>query len=332
MVKPIVVVSTDRGAGPGERELMFEAAQQAFQRWGISDITRIDVPGRASGEDTDEAGLRTPVASAVPALQSGSLFGGATGVLFVDADQLQKTEAEVLSEVIGSVPDDGTLGVVFLTTGAMPPVLGRAVKPVADTVQIRLVTEAGAATWLGIAAKKRSLRLGEGAQAALIRRFGSDVAALGQALDQLAVDGATATADMIAERFRNRPDVPMWKVTDAIVAGRTGEALRRLSDYLLHGHPLVLLSYLQNDLRRRALAANAPDYDTFVARSGAASNRGTERLWNMRQRARSEDLRRALAALAKADVQLKTAPEATHRVTLERLTVALSLWYGGSGR
>ncbi len=31
--------------------------------------------------------------------------------------------------------------------------------------------------------------------------------------------------------------------------------------------------------------------------------------------------------MARADLQLKTAPEPTHRVTMERLTVALSYWY-----
>jgi hypothetical protein len=63
---------------------MFEAAHEAFERWGIGDITRIDVPGRASGEETDESGIRSPVSAAIPALQSGSLFGGATGVLIVE--------------------------------------------------------------------------------------------------------------------------------------------------------------------------------------------------------------------------------------------------------
>ena len=32
------------------------------------------------------------------------------------------------------------------------------------------------------------------------------------------------------------------------------------------------------------------------------------------------------------DLELKTAPESSHRVTMERLTVALCRWYGGGRR
>jgi hypothetical protein len=35
-----------------------------------------------------------------------------------------------------------------------------------------------------------------------------------------------------------------------------------------------------------------------------------------------------LRRLALADLQIKTAPEPTHRVTLERLTVAMCRWLG----
>jgi len=51
-------------------------------------------------------------------------------------------------------------------------------------------------------------------------------------------------------------------------------------------------------------------------------------VWDQRSRTRSESLRRSLDALARADLQIKTAPEETHRVTLERLTVAMCRWLG----
>ncbi len=54
-----------------------------------------------------------------------------------------------------------------------------------------------------------------------------------------------------------------------------------------------------------------------------------EKVWKARHRASDEDLHRALGALARADIQLKTTPEPTHRVTMERLAVALCHWYGG---
>ena len=54
-----------------------------------------------------------------------------------------------------------------------------------------------------------------------------------------------------------------------------------------------------------------------------------QKAWRARSRTSPERLGRALDALARADLQLKSMPEATHRVTMERLTVALCQWYGG---
>ena len=119
---------------------------------------------------------------------------------------------------------------------------------------------------------------------------------------------------------------------DAVSRGNVGDALRRLGDFLHHEHPLVLLAYLSNDLRRRALAAAAPDYETFVALDGGRAGYGLEKVWKARNHTKGEDLRRAVDALARADLALKSQPEAMHRVMLERLTVALCRWYGGARR
>jgi hypothetical protein len=43
---------------------------------------------------------------------------------------------------------------------------------------------------------------------------------------------------------------------------------------------------------------------------------------------RESSLRRAQEALVRADRVIKSQPEDVHRVTLERLTVALCRWYG----
>ena len=95
-MKSIVTIAGPRDAGPGERELMLSRARAALEQLGVDDVTRIDVPGRGSGDDVSESGLRGPVQTAIPALQSGSLFGGMTGLLVVDAHALAKPEAEAL--------------------------------------------------------------------------------------------------------------------------------------------------------------------------------------------------------------------------------------------
>jgi DNA polymerase III delta subunit len=308
---------------------MLAAARDALDQLGVTEVTRIDVPGKGASEETAVSGLRSPVAPAVPALQSGSLFGGDAGALVVDADQLLKAEAQVLAELVEAAGDSGGVTVVFVAAGSIPAPLGAVLRKVGDIVKVDRLNERKAAAWLSDAARERGVSLAPDAAKALIQRFGTDVGALGGALDQLAVDGGSVTGADVADRFKNRPDEPMWHLTDAIAAGDTGETLRRLSDFLIHGHPLQLMAFLQNDVRRRALAAAAPDYDTFVELDGGRKGYGMEKVWKVRHRARDTDLCRALDALARADLQLKTTPEPTHRVTMERLVVALCHWYGG---
>ena len=320
------VISAPPDAGPGERALMFDQADEVFAAASVDLSERIDVPGR--GAEASEAQLRDPVQAIVPALQSGSLFGGSSGVLVVDAQNLQKSEAEVIAELV-TLADADAVTAVFLTVGSIPAPLAKVLKDRGDTVAIKKMRERDAARWLAEEARDRHLRLDPEAVAILLRHFGSDVAALGQALDQLGVDGPSVTAEAVAGRYVNRPDEPMWLLADAISEGKEGEALRRLADFLEHGHPLVVLSFLEGEVKKRSLAAIAPNVDTYASWVGSSAQAyPVRKVWDQRSRTRSESLRRSLDALARADLQIKTAPEETHRVTLERLTVAMCRWLG----
>jgi DNA polymerase III delta subunit len=330
-MKPLVVISGPRDAGPGERDLMMGHAHRALEQLGVDNPTRIDVPPKgAAADDTSDGSMRIAVQEIVPALQSGSLFGGASGVLVVDADGLLKAEAEVVAELLDLSGEDSIA--VFVAAGSIPAPLGALLRNKAEAIKVNRITERSAGEWLGKAARDRGLRLDRDASNILLNRFGTNVAALGQALDQLAVDTDQVDVEMVRNRFKNRPDEPMWHYIDAIVAGDQGSALRRLADFLQHGHPLQLLAFMQNDVRRRAVAAAAPDYETFVGWDGGRAGWAMEKVWKQRSRIRGSDLKLAVGALARADLQLKTAPEASHRVTMERLTVAMCRWYGGARR
>lgn len=324
---PFYVIAGPRDAGPGERALMFDRAAEVFSAAGVDDHDRVDVPGRGAAEAA-ETQLREPLQPVVPALQSGSLFGGSNGLLVVDAQNLQKAEAEVIAELV-AVADAEAVTAVFLTAGAIPAPLAKTLKERGESVSVKKMRERDAVRWVGEAAKEQGLRLEPEAVTVLVRHFGSDVAALGQALDQLAVDGPAITAEAVTGRYVNRPDEPMWLLADAITDGEEGEALRRLADFLQHGHPLVVLSFLEGEVRKRSLAAIAPDVDTYAEWVGGSAHAyPVKKVWGQRSRTRSDSLRRSLDALARADLQIKTAPEETHRVTLERLTVAMCRWLG----
>jgi len=307
---------------------MLDVARRVFDEARVEDVDRFDVPGRGAGEESDGA-LRADIERLVPALQSGSLFGGSQGVLVVDAQHLLKPEADVLASLMEHLGDEGIV-LVLVSAGALPSAVQKIVKADGSTLTVKKMRERDAMEWARNAARDRRIRLTAPGAAALIQRFGSDVAALGQALDQLATVDGEVDAEVVASRFRNRPDEPMWHFADAVSAGDTGTALRRLADFMTHGHPLQLLAFLENDLKRRSLAAAAPDIETFAGWIGASSDHyPTKKAWNARTNSSSEDLRKALDAVARADLSLKTMPEVTHSLTMERLTVALSRWYRG---
>jgi DNA polymerase III delta subunit len=328
----VLLVSGPGDAGPGDRDEMLRRGYTALEEAGVDGVDRFDVPPRGTTGDEAERVLRAGVDGLVPALQSGSLFGGRRGVLVVDAQNFLKAEAEVTADLVAGL--DGTTTVAcFVSAGPLPAPLRGAVDRLGDTVTVRKLRESDSLGWLAGAARRRRLSLGSEAAAALVQRFGSDIASLGQALDQLAMVEGPITAAEVASRFRNRPDEPMWHYADALGEGDAGAALRRLADFLTHGHPLQLLAFLEGDLRRRALALAAPDVATFAEwAGGSASQFPIQKAWKSRSRATPERLHRALDALARADLQIKTMPEATHRLTMERLTVALCLWYGGRRR
>lgn len=320
----LLIVTGPSNAGPGERGQMLELVAHHMAKQDVTrdQVVRIDVPGRGAGEEGDGA-LRAELEPMIPMLQSGSLFGQAQGLELLDAQNLQKAEVETFSELVQGA-DLAAIEVVLVYAGSVP----KAIKDLkGQTVSVRKMWERQASQWLEEQVEARGLRLEKGAGEALMKRFGTDTASMGQALDQLEETSGKITAELVMDRFKNRPDEPAWHITDAIEKGDVPAALRRLSDFLVHGHPLVYLAALESDLKKRSLAAAAPDKDTLKHWVGG-SDRQLSRLWNQRGRVRESSLRRAQDALVRADRVVKTHPEDVHRVTLERLTVAFCRWYG----
>lgn len=319
-----MMVSGPSGIGPGEREQMLDLAGKYLSEQGVSrdQVVRIDVPARGGGE-SGEGALRAELEPMIPLLQSGSLFGDSVGLELVDAQSLLKSELATLVELLRAA-DLSSIEVVLVFAGAIP----KAVAGLGgQTVSVTKMWERQAAQWLSSEIADRGLELEKQAIEALMIRFGTDTASMGQALEQLQAYSGKITSEVIMDRFKNRPDEPTWHITDAIGKGDVATALRRLSDFLVHGHPLVYLAALETDLKKRALAAAAPDQATLKQWVGG-SDRQLSRLWGQRGRVRESSLRRAQEALVRADRVVKTHPEEVHRVTLERLTVAFCRWYG----
>lgn len=320
----LLIISGPSNAGPGEREQMLELAGKHFAQHDVSpdQIVRIDVPGRGGGE-SGAGVVRTELEPMIPLLQSGSLFGETLGLELVDAQNLQKVEVETFADLVEGA-DLAVIEIVAVYLGAVP----KAVAALGgEKISVKKMWDRQATAWLSKEVEARGLEIPPDAREALIKRFGTDTASLGQALDQLEQSSGKITATSVMDRFRNRPDEPTWHITDAIEKGDVATALRRLSDFLVHGHPLVFLAALESDLKKKALASAAPDQETLREWVGG-SERQVARLWSRRGRVRESSLRRAQEALVRADRVVKSQPEEVHRVTLERLTVAMCRWYG----
>ena len=315
-----------RDAGATEQEQMRARAAKIFKDEGVEDPHRVDVPGKGTATDDDGGTLREDVQMIVPALQSGSLFGGRTGVLVVDAQQLLKAEVDAVVEMLDNADPDQAVA-VFLASGTLPAAIKKKVVASGNVETVKAATERDAATWIVTYAKDHHLRIDQDARSELLTTFGSNTAQMRNAIDQLSISGSTILASDVRDNFTNRPDEPLWFLGDAIMAGKEDEALRRLSDFLEHQHPLILLSYLEGEVRKRSLAAVSPDYETFASTAKANPNSyATKKIWQNKTRANGDGLAHSVNAIARADLTIKTMPEATHRVTLERLTVAMCHW------
>lgn len=307
---------------------MLRHAREFLDGVGVDDIVRIDVPGRGAGEDGSGT-MRGELDPAVPVLQSASLFGGVSGLELVDAHQLNSAEAEILAELVGAMDEDA-VALAVVAAGALPSALKKALEGKGEKVTVKRMRERDSRDWLAEEVMERGMKLDRDALDALIARFGTDIASMGQALDQLADTTEAVTPELIVDRFKNRPNEPTWLYTNAVTKGDVGEALRRLGDLLTYTHPLVLLSALESEVRRRAIALSAGDIEEFRSSMGArSSDRSIEFLWRNRSKMKDSSLRQATDALVRADRILKSAPEPLHRVTMERLTVAMSRWMAG---
>lgn len=325
-MKPILHIAGPSGAGPGEREEMLNRMSTYLDQMEVTQRVRFDVPQR--GSDVEGQGtMRGELEPLIPALQSGSLFGDLVGIEIVDAQWIQAAEAVVLADLLSAV-DPNAVAVVLVAAGALPKALTSALKGSAEKITISKLRDRDIRDALGDELKRRSLEADRDGAQALLARFGTDLGSLRRALDQLQGTTTKITRSLVIDRFKNRPEEGMWHYTDAISAGQVGQSLMHLDALLTHSHPLALVGVLESDLRQKAYASAAPDLESFSEwMPPRTPSWKVEKLWKARGKVSDSDLHRAVSALARADRILKSAPEETHRVTMERLTVALCRWY-----
>lgn len=147
-----------KDAGASERERMRAIAQTAFDEAGVESPTRIDVPAKGSGTSDEGASLRDEVMAIVPALQSGSLFGGATGVFVMDSQNLLKVELDAIVEMLANADPDQAVA-VFAASGTLPAPLKKAIAASGEVVSFKALSARDAHQWIGEYARSNGLRI-----------------------------------------------------------------------------------------------------------------------------------------------------------------------------
>ena len=273
-VSDVLAVVIPRGS-PGEREEGLETARGHLRGAGVEEaqIVRMDVlPSRGQsspppGMPEQQGVFRPDLLEVVPLLQSSSLFGQKQGMLLVDAHNLLAAESRALCEMLAAL--DPTAVSVAIVAERLPKDLSKTVQEIGEVKRLRQMWENQVHGWLDRQSKEKGLRMSYRSRSALVQRFGTDRAALRRALEQLQGENRPITAAMITERFRNRPDQPVFRILDEILAGNAEAALRRVGDYLANarssdGRPYILLGTLESDLRLRLMASQARDKEHFL--------------------------------------------------------------------
>jgi DNA polymerase-3 subunit delta len=169
-------------------------------------------------------------------------------------------------------------------------------------------------------AERMGVKLGAGAAEALVERVGASLLGIHNEIEKtslLAGPGQPIAARHVLESSSDVAEEPIWELTDAIGAGKSGDALRVLAKLLASGVPeMVLLGSLASHFRKlvRVRHGGAVPAAPFVQR----------KLESQARRYAAARLRTCLAAIHDTDEALKGQGALPPQLALERLVLGLS--------
>ena len=258
----------------------------------------------------------------IDAARSGSLFAPRRAVVVRGADQL-KGDGEELLAFFADPPGD----VVLVLLAAKPDkrkTLWRRITEAATVMDAEPLKGRALQAYVADEVRRRGMRLGADGLSELIERVGQDLRRLMGELDKLeayAGKSKTLDADEVAKVLGRGMARPLYKLADAVTARQRVAALVLVEELLEEGEPaLRMLATIHRVIRQtraaKALLASRAPRDAFASRLGIPPFKvgdviEASRHWS------DEELKAAIRALAKADLQIKTGGDA--RVALTAL-------------
>lgn len=259
------------------------------------------------------------VADAVGAAMSVSMFGERV-VVMRNAARFKLAELEVLIGYLENPNPTSTMVVVWekpvspsLTANRRPKQLTDAVKASGgEVVGVDIGQTAKLKSdWLSQQLSGSDLRFDRAAQAEIAGRLGDDlsrVTAIVRLLESVHPAGTKLTATDVAPYLGDAGDVPPWDLTDAIDAGKVGDAvsLVRRSMHAGGRHPLQVMATLTSHyVRMLQLDGRPVGSDADAAALLGIKAYPAKKVRAQAARLGSTKLARATSLLADADVDLR---------------------------
>jgi DNA polymerase-3 subunit delta len=185
--------------------------------------------------------------AAIPAM---SLIAERRYLLADRVERWNKKQVEAVAAALADLPPETT---VVLAAREEPPKvkapkkLGEAVeKAGGDVFSFDAPATRALPKWLREEAARRNFELEPDAARLLIERMGNGTVRLGNELDRLALwagDGGTVTAADLEEMVADTSEAMVWSLSDAIVEGRAGSAVRYTDRLAAQGESATKIIY-----------------------------------------------------------------------------------------
>ena len=256
------------------------------------------------------------------AARTGSLFAAQRAVV-VRGAELVKGEGEDLAAFLQDPPPDVTL-VLLAGKPDKRKTLWKRVTESATVVEADPLKGRALRSFVVDEIRRRGLRLAEDALQELLERVGQDLRRLMGELDKLeayAGEKKSLGADDVAKVLGRGMAQPLYKLADAMMERRKADVLELIDSLLEEGEPAQkMLATLHRSLRQlramRALLAARTPRDQLASRLGILPFK-TNDVIEASRRWTDDDLRAAVKAMARADLQMKTGSDA--RVALSAM-------------
>ena len=260
----------------------------------------------------------------------GSLFAAASIVVVRDLTSVPAEQTELVANTAAQPGDNLCLTLTHPGGVKGKALLDRLAKARVPRVSVEAVKAGDLPRFVMAEARRSRVKLDINAATALVDAVGGDLYSLSAAVAQLASDwpGEDLSVDLVNRYFAGRAEVSGYAISDAVMAGRTQQALGLLRWALATGtSPVYITSALAAGLRSLGKYYGARGMRIGPADMAQAVGVPPWKITTISAQARDwtpAGVARGIAAVASADADVKGAG-ADAAFALEHLVLALDL-------